>query len=138
MRTWTTRNGLAKLTLPETFAEPSGKYAPNPEGLVATDEDARLSVSVTSSSRARGATLAGVTEWARQEMTKSNFAAKATRPQEVSVKGNRAMRFECAANVRGEDMLSVATVVETPHVVTVVMVLGPLDTIRAQRDFIDE
>src|SRR5690349_2218840 len=80
MRIWTTRNGLMRITLPDTFQEGGKKYKPNPEGLVAVDEDQRLAVSATSTLRSTGVTMGPVAEATRDEMLKSNFAAKATKP----------------------------------------------------------
>jgi hypothetical protein len=137
MKVWTTRNNAARVLLPENFEESKNPNAPVADGFVALDEEQRLGVSMISRFRSAGANLDDLTEGTRRDLLKSNFAAKATKPAPIKVNGNRAIRFECAANVRGEDMLSVATIVETPRTISVILVLGPTELIRSQGDFVD-
>lgn len=133
-KVWTTKNGLVRITLPEQWSE--GRVEMNPQGIVAKDDATRFFISVSTSPRP-AAILGPATETTRQEMIKSNFAAKATNPQALTFGQHRAMRFELTANVRGEDMLTIATIVELPRVIALVQVVGPLETMRGQRSFVE-
>jgi hypothetical protein len=133
-KVWVSKNGLVRLTVPDNWVE--GKTEMNPQGIVVKDDARRIFVSVSMSPRPAAA-LGPATETTRQEMVKSNFAAKATRPQELRFGQRRAMRFEVTANVQGEDMLTIATIVELPRVVALVQVVGPLETMRADRSFVE-
>jgi hypothetical protein len=131
-KVWTSKNGMVRVTLPDNWDE--GNVAANPQGIIAKDDATRMFCSVATNPHPP-VTLAAATEQTHTEMVKGNFAAKATKPQPLTVGQHRAMRFELITNVRGEDMLTIATVVELPRVIALVQVIGPLETMRAQRSF---